>query len=102
MDTKRALSLVEQARVLQKVRLQRGVLRRQQMADALARGEDLPESPRSRWLFDTASAILECTANCAKEFNDANPDDLISAQDIGDAVATALERIVMHVGGEDS
>ena len=71
------------------------------MAADIAAGKPLGDAPRARWLHDAASAVLDAVAEEARKFNEANPDDLISAQDVGDAISNALHRLTVYVGGDD-
>ncbi len=88
-DFQWALSVIERASKLQKLRLRRGMIRRNQIAAAMEAGEQ-PEGPRIEWLKDSASKVLACLQECCRQFNEANCDDLISRADCVDALSTAI------------
>lgn len=88
-DVEAALGVIATAVRNRALRLKRGTARRVAMAAALAQGRD-PQGPRARWLEATSRRVLAVLEEQAVAFNAAQPDDLISVQDFGDALATAL------------
>lgn len=73
-------------------KLARGMQRRAALAADLAAGVEATGT-RATWLHDTSLAIIALLGEEALEFNKANPDDLISASDLVDALATAIQTI---------
>lgn len=98
-DIKWAAEVLEKAVVTERLRLKRGLMRRAQMAEALGRGEtppgrgETPPGPRMDWLLEMRGRIIDVLQQGAKEFNEANPDDLISVVDMGDVLTNALHAI---------
>lgn len=87
-----SLDVLTRAAQHEQLRLKRGLMRRQQMAEAIERGEE-PVGPRAEWLKVTAHALLDTLQTSASVFNDKHQDDLISAADMGDALGTCINML---------
>ncbi len=87
-DLDEAIKVLASAANHETVRLKRGVMKRQEIALALAEGRT-PEGPRVDWILKTANKLLDTLQQSAREFNDENQDDLISIMDLVDVCATA-------------
>ena len=87
MDLPEAVDVLVQAATSKRLRLQRGQLRRAQIKAAMEAGEPV-SGPRVDWLRATANGILAVLTEAAQAYNAANPDDMISSQDLCDALAT--------------
>jgi len=85
-----AAGIIKNAMANEKTRGSRGAIRRKQMQEALERGDE-PTGPRADWLKQTASEIMKVLELAAIRFNEENLDDLISANDLGDAVLTSMK-----------
>jgi hypothetical protein len=83
-----AIEVIKRACGLQQLRLNRGKIRRARYASEIAEGKN-PTGPRIDWISGTATKIYELLYNAASEFNNKNPDDLASAQDLIDILNTA-------------
>lgn len=70
-------------------RLERGVMLREAMFQAIKRGEK-PTGYRAEWLRKTAMELIATMEDCALEFNLNHEDDQISAMDLMDVLATAM------------
>jgi hypothetical protein len=91
LELDQAIIVIEKASKLQDIRLHRGMLRRQQLVEAMANGAPV-SGPRVDWLLSAAGRINEVLMEEAEKFNDANPDDMASAQDLYDVVINVLAR----------
>lgn len=94
-----AADIIKAAAANEKLRGARGAIRRQQMKDALERGET-PEGPRAVWLKETAAAVIKTLEAASINFNETNLDDLISANDLGDVLITAIKWLQASSNGE--
>lgn len=72
-------------------RLANGLKRREEIREQLMKGIN-PSGYRAAWLDETATRLTELLGQCAREFNEDHTDDMISAHDIGDVIATILHR----------
>ncbi len=70
-------------------RLSRGVMLRQQMHEAITRGEK-PTGYRAEWLRSAALEIIDALGNLAGEFDDTYLDDKCSVSDLTDVLATTM------------
>ena len=77
--------------------LQRGVLRRRQLAADLAAGLPL-QGPRAAWLDAAAARVCQVLGEEAERFNTENQDDLVSTQDLCDVVVNVLHRLKKVAG----
>lgn len=94
-----AAKIIKKAVENEKLRSARGAIRRKQMMEAIDRGET-PTGPRAVWLAETADAVIKTLSERAVSFNEENLDDLISANDLGDALITAI-RWLQAAGNSD-
>lgn len=67
--------------------LERGLRDRERIATAIATGTT-PSGHRVDWLRDTADQLNDTLMVCSRKFNDRYPSDMISVQDLVDALAT--------------
>ncbi len=70
-------------------RLRHGLRLRQEMAEQMERGEK-PTGYRAEWLQATAVRVISEMGEAAREFNETHTDDLVSANDMLDVLATAI------------
>lgn len=89
MDLTTSLAILKKASQQEKLRLKRGKMRREQMLAAQENGVE-PSGPRAEWLRSTSMALMKTLEVEAKRFNDANLDDMVSAADLCDALASAI------------
>ena len=71
-----------------------GAHQRQLIKDALSRKITL-DNPRTRWLISTRDRIVSVLIEEAEKYNNENPHDSISHQDMADAIATVGLRFGM-------
>jgi hypothetical protein len=95
---------VESARF--SVRLQHGAKLRAAIYRAMAQGEAI-DHYRVQWLGASGAKIVQFARNLCKEFDEAHPDDMASAYDLGDILRIAASHINdalpqegVQVGGE--
>lgn len=86
---KNAIITIQRVKGRRSLRLKRGLMRREQMRQIIEAGIE-PTGPRADWLRQTANRLIQELGVAAEEFNAANPDDLISANDFVDAMTTAI------------
>lgn len=74
----------------QEYRLARGGQLRQEMLEAEQVGSDLSENYRFNWQYEAAVSCIKHLGGLGKMFNEAHPDDQLSAQDLVDVFAKAI------------
>jgi hypothetical protein len=77
-------------------RLNRGLVLRQAMHDAIKRGEK-PTGYRPQWVQDQALELVKTCGLMAQKFDEAHPDDKASVSDLLDILATAMGLFKKHV-----
>jgi len=76
-------------------KLRFGLRVREQLRQALLRGEK-PDSYRLDWLVSASDAVFAVLGEMARQFNDDNPQDRISRQDLLDVLLTSVNRLKKH------
>lgn len=76
-------------------RLQRGVILRQAMHDAIKRGET-PQGYRPLWIREGALELVRHCQHLAEQFDLNYPDDKASVSDLLDLLATAANLFRKH------
>lgn len=66
-------------------RLRNGAARRIAMAKSMAEGNEAT-GPRAEWIKTTIRRLVATLATAGQEFNDSNPDDMISVEDMLDTL----------------
>jgi hypothetical protein len=79
------IAKIKAALATSEARLKVGAARRKQMAKELAEGV-INKTPRYNFLLTSSQAILDVLIEEAAKFNDNNIDDMISLEDMIDAV----------------
>jgi len=79
-----------------KDRLTYGMNQRKAMAAQLAAGIT-PTGPRAVFLDDVSSDIIHLMAAAAEDYNEENPMDVISANDMLDAIATCRAKLLAGI-----
>lgn len=79
-------------------KLRFGAKMRQQIVDALDKGED-PKGYRWDFLNETSTNLFAWLAERAQEFDAAYPQDKVSAQDMADILALAQMKLKAKISG---
>lgn len=79
-------------------RLKRGQMLRQQMHDAIKRGER-PVGARPEWLRRSAVHLINVLGTQAEEFDNTHADDKASVSDLMDILVTAMGLLKSHSKG---
>lgn len=87
--TEFVLKTMKKVLEMQAVRLQRGVRLRQELQDALRKGET-PTGYRVGWLRDSGYEIISLLNKIAVKFDKEHTSDKASAQDLMDILSTAM------------
>lgn len=91
-DLKNAAALLRTLRTSQEVKLRYGSMKRQELREQLAKGED-PTGYRAEWLRERRNEIVKQLGQFAKDFNAQYPHDCCSLQDLKDVVVSVLNYI---------
>lgn len=77
-------------------RLEIGSRIREKMKASIAKGEE-PSGYRADWLRESALEIIRTLGSQAQKFNTTYSSDKISAQDMVDALATAMNLLIKKI-----